>query len=272
MSGSPDFPFCLCWANENWTRRWDGLEREVLLDQRYSLQDDLSHIRWLLRAFADPRYIRVQGKPLFIVYRPGDLPSPLKTSDIWREEALKAGVGEIFLCGVATNFKGSPDDPRDMGFDGLLEFQPTAASRGDLLTRLWAKARYTTGKNVIIDYSRFAEWASIPLERPFPFFRSLVPGWDNSPRRKSGAFILHNSTPEKYAEWLEKVIRQSQSFSHGEKLVFINAWNEWGEGNHLEPCQRWGRRYLEETLSVLNRQSEERTSSLALGLATSETP
>src|SRR4029077_7166935 len=106
-SGSPDFPFCLCWANENWTRAWDGLEREVLIQQHYDSNDDLAHIRWLANAFRDPRYIRVHGKPLFLVYRVASLPDPMQTVSIWREEARRLGIGELFLCAVESRVGGS---------------------------------------------------------------------------------------------------------------------------------------------------------------------
>jgi lipopolysaccharide biosynthesis protein len=94
-SGQPRFPFCLCWANENWTRRWDGQERDILLEQNYGDEDDLNHIRWLANAFRDPRYIRIQGKPIFLVYRLSRLPNPARTVKIWRNEAGALGVGDI---------------------------------------------------------------------------------------------------------------------------------------------------------------------------------
>jgi hypothetical protein len=118
-SGRPDFPFCLCWANENWTRRWDGAEHEVLLQQRYSAEDDRAHIEHLLSAFADSRYIRVDGKPLFLVYRTELLPDPARTAEIWRTSALTAGIGDLYLARVE-NF--IPDvDPKTIGFDAAVE-------------------------------------------------------------------------------------------------------------------------------------------------------
>ncbi|MDQ3627188.1 MAG: glycoside hydrolase family 99-like domain-containing protein, partial [Verrucomicrobiota bacterium] len=119
-SGRPDFPFCLCWANENWTRAWDGREHDVLLAQHYSEADDREHIRWLCRAFADPRYIRIKGKPLFLVYRTTALPDPRRTTDIWREEARRLGIGELFLGRVESNFPGERGDPRPLGFDAAV--------------------------------------------------------------------------------------------------------------------------------------------------------
>ncbi len=105
--GTPDFPFCLCWANENWTARWDGGNKKILLEQVYTVEDDLDHIRWLCGAFSDPRYIRVEGKPLFLVYRSEVLPDAQATTQRWREEAMRLGVGELYLCLVEGN-SGAP--------------------------------------------------------------------------------------------------------------------------------------------------------------------
>ena len=99
-SGKPDFPFCLCWANESWSRLWDGQEQEILMAQNYNEEDDLNHIRWLAGAFRDPRYIRVNGRPLFLVYRLSRLPDPGRTVEIWRNEARRLGVGDISICNV----------------------------------------------------------------------------------------------------------------------------------------------------------------------------
>src|SRR5437667_7337089 len=122
-SGKPDFPFCLCWANENWTRRWDGRERELLMEQRYSDDDDRAHMRWLAEAFGDERYIRVNNKPLFLVYRASRIPDPLRTTTIWRDEAQRLGFGDLYLCRVES-FADERDDPLRIGFDAAVEFQP----------------------------------------------------------------------------------------------------------------------------------------------------
>lgn len=250
-TGKPDFPFCLCWANENWTKRWDGMEKHVLMPQTYSADDDLNHIRWLLRAFDDRRYIRIEGKPLFLVYRPGDLPCASKTAEIWRREARKAGIGEICLCAVITYYKGAPTDPGAIGFDAALQFQPAISFRYNLVQRAWKKLLRGPSNNLILDYSELVKQA---LEREQPSrltFLSVVPSWDNAARRKAAAVILKNANPTKYGEWLETAIARSRPLSTGEKIVFVNAWNEWAEGNHLEPCSRWGRGYLEATRAVL---------------------
>src|SRR6266581_5637616 len=141
-SGKPDFPFCLCWANESWTKAWDGCG-DYLIEQQYSELDDRRHMRWLVKAFDDKRYIRIDGKPLFLVYRASDLPDSLKTTTIWREEAKKSGVGEIFLAAVESNFPEERRDPTKLGFDAAVEFQPDWFNLGQPLRRgtLWDLSR-----------------------------------------------------------------------------------------------------------------------------------
>src|SRR5882724_628510 len=219
-SGSPDFPFCLCWANENWTRAWDGLEREVLVGQRYGPQDDLEHIRWLANAFRDPRYIRVHGKPLFLVYRVASLPDPMQTVSIWREEARKLGIGELFLCAVESRVGGTQSvPPASIGFDAAVEFQPDGLFFPKPVRRL-------NDYGGIFDYRAIVERM---LQKPDPGylrFPCLTPGWDNSARRKENPTIITGSTPGLYEQWLETVVQRQTSAQPEENLIFINAWNE----------------------------------------------
>ncbi len=266
-SGQPDFPFCLCWANENWTRQWDGRETNVLLEQRYSAADDVAHIRRLIPLFLDRRYIRVADRPLFLVYKASRLPEPEKTTAAWRREAERAGLKGLFLVRVES-FGDEYDDPRDIGFDSSLEFQPrwSVLSNSRIWRRKWwHHRRLRTGEpafydNVVCEYEDLVGNA---LSTPFPAYPRIpcvCPGWDNSPRRKQGAIIFINSTPETYERWLREVVNrrraaitssENSGITEGDSFVFINAWNEWAEGNHLEPCQRWGRKYLEATRRAL---------------------
>jgi lipopolysaccharide biosynthesis protein len=262
-TGKPDFPFCLCWANENWTRRWDGQEKNILMQQIYTEEDDRLHIRELAKAFHDPRYIRVDGKPLFLVYRATKIPNPLKTTQIWREEALKLGIGEIFLSRVES-FPDEHTDPKLIGFDAAVEFQPDWGNRGkplqsrkrwDIARRL-GLAHQVYADNKIYDYKAVIESM---LSKPKPAylrFPCITPSWDNTPRRQTDATILKDSTPELYEYWLKTTIGNNLSDTQNSKLIFINAWNEWAEGNHLEPCQKWGRAYLEATRRALKEQHD----------------
>ena len=251
-SGRPDFPFCLCWANENWTRGWDGAERRILVPQAYSHQDDLNHIRWLLKAFEDRRYIRVEGKPLFLVYRAGDFPSASQTAETWRAEARKAGIGDLFLCAVGSNFHRSRVDPTQIGFDAAVEFQPSLFRPRSFLRRVRDRLLRGVSNNLTLEYSEIVERSLEVPNPPYRWFRCVTPSWDNTPRRKTRVLILNGACPEKYGDWLEGIIRRSPTVANGDKVVFLNAWNEWAEGNHLEPCQRWGRAYLEATRAALD--------------------
>ncbi|MDH6058050.1 glycoside hydrolase family 99-like domain-containing protein [Umezakia ovalisporum] len=254
-SGKPDFPFCLCWANENWTRRWDGQDQEILAEQVYGEESDRLHMQWLVKAFQDPRYIRIDGKPLFLVYRTTKIPNPKQTTEIWREEARRLGVGELFLCRVES-FAHEHQDPTAVGFDAAVEFQPDWSNlpspvQGRL--RRWLKRLKLIKANQpnYYDYSQMVERM---LQKPSPGylrFPCVTPSWDNTARRKQGATIFHGSTPEKYELWLRSVLQETVTNPSQKGIVFINAWNEWAEGNHLEPCQRWGHGYLEATRRAL---------------------
>jgi lipopolysaccharide biosynthesis protein len=244
-SGRPDFPFCLCWANEPWTRRWDAQEHNVLIGQSYAPDDDLAHIRWLLRAFEDDRYIRVEGKPLFLIYRSSHLPDAARTIELWRHEARRAGLGELFLCTVEGNFART--DPQSVGFDGAVEFQPNLLFYQSLTTRVRLRFLRKVFGRPLLTYSELIRRALAQPEPTYRRFRCVTPSWDNTPRRGAGAFVIHGSTPDAYERWLRTVIARSSPTADGERIVFVNAWNEWAEGNHLEPCQKWGRAYLEAT-------------------------
>src|SRR5918996_1335355 len=199
----PDLPFCLCWANENWTRVWDGRNDQVLIAQDYSEEDDRAHMRWLAEGFRDER-----------------------------------------------------DDPRELGFDAAVEFQPDMTRRPrslrrgrgwDLLRRLGISSQ-AFASNKVLEYAEFVQTA---LAKPTPAyvrFPCVTPSWDNSPRRSEGAWIVKGSTPDLYEQWLREAVLRAPEEN---PLVFVNAWNEWAEGNHLEPCERWGRAYLEATRRAL---------------------
>jgi lipopolysaccharide biosynthesis protein len=266
-SGKPDFPFCLCWANENWTRRWDGQEQEILLRQNHSLDDDREHIRHLFNAFEDKRYIRVNGKPLFLVYRTEILPEAERTAEVWRETARAAGLGDLYLVRVESH--STTPDPRQIGFDAGVEFAPDFRvmplpklhrSRWGLQARVENQLRkvgvlpQAYFDNNVFSYDDLATRMQAKPQQPYTWFRCVTPSWDNSARRAKDAMIVDGSRPEVYERWLGAMIQKTVNTLEGdERLLFVNAWNEWAEGNHLEPDQRWGRAYLEATRrAVLN--------------------
>ncbi len=261
-TGRPDFPFCLCWANENWTRRWDGKDSEILIEQVYSASDDRDHIQSLLSAFTDPRYIKVDGKPIFLVYRVNRLPEPLRTTELWRREAEKAGLPGLFLVRVES-FLDETGDPNLLGFDCALEFQPRwqlLEGRRIFRRKWWHRHRLGTAEpaftqSQVYNYDGLVQAALTMTLPPYPMIRGVCPGFDNTARRQSGGVILRDSTPASYARWLSTVVHANCSPGLNQtpeaEFVFINAWNEWAEGNHLEPCQKWQRAYLEVTRDAL---------------------
>jgi lipopolysaccharide biosynthesis protein len=268
--GEPDFPFCLCWANENWTRTWDGEDNAVLLQQNYGPEDDLAHFEALRPIFQDPRYLRIDGKIAFFVYRPDQLPNARSTTEIWREQARKAGLGELFLGAFLT----SAFDIEAGGFDVAVEFAPnkyqppSSSGAKRLLTRLWCRAfaRLRGVREAAIHlYDDLASSmsASAPPAGVAPqnWMRCVTPGWDNSARKKFRPLIFLGSTPERYGRWLREMVGWTRrNLPPGRRFVFINAWNEWAEGNHLEPDLRTGHANLQATARALeegNRQGEQ---------------
>jgi len=254
-SGEPDFPFCVCWANENWTRAWDGADREILLAQEYSDEDSLVFINSLIPSFRDERYIRVNGRPLLLLYRTGLLPDPRRTADIWREAVRRAGIEDLYLVRVENRMDGPEPSPPEIGFDAAVEFAPNWGRLGKRVLNL----SESSGQNHLVDpdvsvydYEQIITEMLLKPEPSYKLFRGIFPMWDNTARRKKGPLAIINSSPDKYAFWLSHLLRQTlESHAGEERLVFINAWNEWGEGCHLEPDQEHGLGYLEATRTAL---------------------
>ncbi|WP_136526196.1 glycoside hydrolase family 99-like domain-containing protein [Geomonas ferrireducens] len=251
-NGEPDFPFCLCWANENWSRRWDGSEQQLLMEQKYSDQDSLDFINSLIPAFRDKRYIRVNQKPLLLLYRTALLPDAKRTAEIWREAMIKAGIGEIYLVRVENrmdNLDEAEIAPSDIGFDAAMEFAPYWGSIGKQITNLsdcGLPPQQLEDDLRVYDYT---QCMLNMLSKPNPsykLFRGAFPSWDNSARRKTSPLLFVNSSPESYAYWVSQIARYTlERYCGDERLIFINAWNEWGEGCHLEPDEKYGQKYLE---------------------------
>jgi hypothetical protein len=271
-SGQPDFPFCLCWANENWTRRWDGAEHQILIAQQHSPEDDLAFIQDIIPAFKDPRYIRINNKPLLIVYRVSLLPDPQSTVNVWHEEVKKHGLEGIYLV-AAQSF--SIKSPLPYGFDAAVEFPPHNARGTWINNQLEITNPLYTGN--VFDYARVAAnhiLHDLPEETDYPLFHTVMPSWDNAARRQSTCHTFYNSSPEHYHVWLKEVIRHTREHHPaGEQIVFINAWNEWAEGCHLEPDQKYGHSYLQATEKALNDNPGESTAPDKLPLTfLSDTP
>ena len=241
-SGRPDLPFALCWANESWSRRWDGSEQEILQAQAYSAADDLAHARALLPALHDDRAIKVEGKPLLLIYQGWVLPDAQRLTDTWRTEASRSGLPGLHLLSVETGYDAGWD-ATEVGFDGKVRFQPQFTTLG------------TTGRIevdgqpslTVHDYRRSWPVLSEPPTVSYPTYEVVFPGWDNTPRRGSKGVVVCDATPDLYERWLTKAVERARSRLPAARLVFINAWNEWAEGAYLEPDATFGRAWLEAT-------------------------
>lgn len=250
-SGQPDFPFCLCWANQTWTGIWHGEPKRVLIEQTYpGIDDHRRHFEYLLRAFLDRRYLRVEGKPVFIVYTPDELPDSKRVTELWRDWAAQAGLPGLFLMAV----HNSPDwNPEHAGFDAVI------ISR--LPPRRFYMKKWTTWKTPLAKFKHWkADIQNLPTIHQYKYavehvitepvsgiesYPCVIPNWDNTPRSGANGLVLKGSTPELFRSHLARAIRRVSDLPVDRRFVFVKSWNEWAEGNHLEPDLRYGRRYLE---------------------------
>lgn len=243
-SGRPDFPFCICWANENWRRKINNVN-EILIKQEYSEDFDLRFIREVMPILKDDRYIRVSGKPLLIVHNGNEIPDPKKSINIWRGECKQSDIGDIHVSCM----ENTPmTNPHELGFDSLIEFPPLNTVYREIIPFNITNKEF---KGIVADYKSGTSDRINKLceKKDYKIFRTVMPSWDNTPRQQNTSIILYDSNPEYYEEWLRKVIEHENN--NGGEFIFINAWNEWGEGCHLEPCQRFGHSYLQATKNAL---------------------
>ena len=250
---SIDFPFCLMWANENWTRRWDGSDQEILIRQDYDAADDNALIDCLSRHFADPRYIRIDGRPLLMVYRAADIPDPPATLARWRA-LFAARHGENPIWVMSQSFDAL--DPRNFGFDAAVEFPPHKLVTN--LPRRNAEIAFHDHRATAHIYA-YADLVAASLDEPapdFPLIRTAVPSWDNDARRQGHGLVVHGSTPAAYQSWLATLVdRAAAAPPLGLPLVCVNAWNEWAEGAYLEPDVHFGAAYLNATARAITQSS-----------------
>lgn len=261
-SQKPDFPFCYFWANETWSRRWMGEEKEVLIKQEYSFDDDRNHAQWLVQSFKDERYIKINGRPVFIIYKPFDLPSPQKTMEIFAEVCAENGLPKPFF--VASNSHSLDIDPYTLGFDHALHFQPRLQVLSEFMKEgpTLKKMVRNMLSGVLNPSLRLYNYAYYKnriknLKMPYLGFPSVLVGYDNTARRKDKAIILNNQSVELFEESLKEAFEKAKELKDGEKFIFINAWNEWAEGNHLEPCRKFGRQFLEAAKRVILSQNKD---------------
>ncbi len=259
-SGKPDFPFCLCWANQSWTGIWHGAPGRTLIEQTYPGRDDhLAHFAALLPAFRDRRYVRVDDKPVFIVYRPMEIPDIAAAMATWRDAAKRAGLAGLYLIGFESDeHNGWP--PESCGFDGLVRSRlpkrktwPTwddpaekiAHKARQLRARLAGQTPSTVYGPTVYDYRDVRDVIVGDRTPGLETYPCIVPNWDNTPRSGINGLVLHGSTPALFREQVRKAVAITADLPPERQFIFVKSWNEWAEGNHLEPDLQYGHQYLE---------------------------
>ena len=239
-----DFPFCVCWANENWSRRWDGLDDSILISQNHTEESDLNFIHDVAELFTHPDYIKVDGRPLLLVYRAQLLPNPKDTVKRWKEYCLDHGIAEPFL--VAAQVFGFRGDPARFGFDAAVEFPPNTINTQDKSAQFTFKNPDFHGR--IYDYLEIMKLMREHQAEDYILYKTVMPSWDNTARKPDNPSIIVNNSPDLYQKWLKSAIRYSNKHNvESENFIFINAWNEWAEAAYLEPDRKYGYAYLDAT-------------------------
>jgi len=248
-SGEPDFPFCLCWANHTWTGVWAGARGRTLIEQSYPGEDDYrKHFNTLLQAFSDRRYLKVDGKPLFLVYNPMEIPHIDEVTNLWRDLSIKSGLKGLYLVGTVWK---QDYNPKQYGFDASTprDYLPRR-QRGWIPWREPVKKviQYyldSIGMPTVISYKRFVY--NIIRQNKFNAvdYPCVIPNWDNTPRAGKSGVVLHKSTPELFRIHLRSALDAVKTSPTGRRIIFIKSWNEWAEGNHLEPDLKFGKAYLQ---------------------------
>jgi len=249
-SGHPDFPFCLGWANESWTGVWNNDHNRMLLEQTYPGEDDdRAHFNYLLRAFSDNRYITVDEKPLLYIYKPLKLPDPKRRLDRFREFAHQAGLKGLYILG---NNQLDFNSIEDLGLDGAVISTLGVITTDNKILNTAKWAYWGFSKKLHIGGPRTIPYAEaikhlVPDLSTFTFdtYPSAYPNWDTTPRSGRRGMVLTNSTPALFEQHMRAAVDAVAVRDDQHKMVFLKSWNEWAEGNYLEPDSRWGYAYLE---------------------------
>ena len=243
-----DLPYCICWANENWTRRWDGQEKDILMQQVHNADTDEAFIRDVIPMFRDPRYIRIEGKPVLLIYRFGLFEYPAETIERWRRICREEGIGEVQIA-VVQAFKEV--DNRVYGADFSVEFPPHMTNMMAMETILGeAEDLDERFSGHLYSYKKMVDCLGTVVKREYTLYPGSMLEWDNTARRNYNPDIYMDFTPELFRRWLIRNQFYARLYNP-EPVTFINAWNEWAEGTYLEPDEKWGRRNLEMVKEVV---------------------
>jgi len=246
-TGKPDFPFCLAWANHSWIGKWHGLKDDMLFEQKYPGKEDYTaHFLHLIEAFRDERYIKINNKPVFIIYSPDDIPETHRFLDLWQELAIKHGFNGIHFIAINNNLSDHGKD----GFEGHTVHQPAhylSVYERNLYPRISGFfKRHSLGTfPFVLNYARLISRYRF---NDFPdknFIPTIIPNWDTTPRLNTMGWVFHKSTPELFKKHFQNAMKFVNEQQGDHKMIFIKSWNEWAEGNYLEPDQQWGLEYLQ---------------------------
>lgn len=245
QSGEPEFPFCLCWANQTWSGIWHGAPDRVLIEQTYPGMDDhKAHFDELLKAFSDNRYVKVDDKPVFLIYRPTELPDIKKVTDFWRELAIREGFPGLHLVGVSHYETWSP---ADYGLDAVVDQRLPGKNRHIPASFPLLKLQTVLGKKLptIYDYKTIIP-TLVRTEMPsFESYPCVIPNWDNTPRSGVNGIVFTGVTIELFQQQLDRALKRVEVLPENRKFIFLKAWNEWAEGNYVEPDVQYGTQFLE---------------------------
>ena len=248
-----DIPFCLTWANENWTRRWDGAENDILMAQNHSEKDSIAFIRNLFEYFHDERYITIDEKPVLIIYRANIIPEIKKMADKWREEVIKAGFKGLYIVSAQTFGATSPDE---FGFDASMEFPPHTVKANEITDSLELINPEYEGH--VLNYEEVVKNAISDPEPKYDLYRTSMLGWDNTARKQNAAHTFSNFSTYRFKQWFSHIANDVyNNDKYPQKMVFINAWNEWAEGTHLEPDREFGYASLNAIQEVVSQYETE---------------
>lgn len=238
-SGEPDLPFCVAWANESWTGVWHGAADRLLIEQTYPGDEDhRAHFESLLPAFEDDRYFRVDGRPLFYVHQYKLLPEPEHFAELWRKLAAQHGLGDLYLVAQCRG----EEDPVKAGFDAVTHShfprRPARSRWEQMVQRLRPQPTR-------MPYQEAVEFWKARLIRDDGDIPTVICGWDNTPRTKTNGWVLEDGTPQRFEDYLRWVVDHAiNPSSNPGRLVFLKSWNEWAEGNYIEPDREYGRHAL----------------------------
>lgn len=246
-----NMPFFFLWANENWSKRWDGGDKEIIISQSHSPMDDLQFIKELIPTFKDKRYQKINGKPILCIYKAHLFPNIINSIETWRTEARKSGFNDLYLI-MVDDWTSDPPQPRSLGFDASYEIPSNIVPESVLYKDIKKLDLPQDFDGRIVDYEKFAKFH---LARPiteYRRFKTVMLPWDNTARYGNRAMVHINAQGDAYKLWLTAAMLDAYERNpKDERLVFVHSWNEWCEGTHLEPDKTNGRRYLEETLSAV---------------------